>query len=707
MNINHMSQSMQVSNPANDSSHSMLSKIQRYTWTFRKWWWVIVITFILGTSWAAWTDSKKAPSYISNGRMIVGGRIALPQGVTLSEDNAYFYGTQSRIMESIQVRQKAATQVEAKSPELRASPVYLSVTQERGTSFFNLTAVGEEPNYTQAFLNACMEQYVKWRREKWQDKVNQKMVELTDEQMRGEKQLDTGLQDLLDFKKKYNVAALEDEGNSASKRLARLNEVLALKKQELQLLNVLTVEQNIDRKQQSQTSNAAGDSASDPIPAPSGAEEEYLKAKHQLELIKAEKLRRSKVMRPKHPFIVRLDAEIEQQQGLIEQFLEQSKALLANRRDSIRLEIESLETSKKDLEERTMELSGRLNAYERIKIKVDQTKTQQTMLQSSGQKVAVDGRLQDDVVEVMDQASTPEATKPGFVKDVSIGALSGIFVGVLIVFLIGLLDDRVTSSIELRERFPEPLLGHIPHEGSAGGARVSMLSVNNKQGVFVEAYRNLRSTLHFMSLEEPRPKAFLVTSAVPGEGKSTVAVNLGMILAGGGSKTLLIDADLRKGLLHSYFEVESAPGLIEVLNGDLSWRDAVVETKIKNLSLLPRGKGGAGPAEYFMSGESDKFLKDVYAAGYDRLIFDSAPILATDDTACLAPKIDATLFVVRSEVSSMRLTRSALDALHKRQVNVLGLILNAANLRSSEYHYYHKYGDYYSDTRQASEPKSV
>ena len=227
-----------------------------------------------------------------------------------------------------------------------------------------------------------------------------------------------------------------------------------------------------------------------------------------------------------------------------------------------------------------------------------------------------------------------------------------------------------------------------------------MLTVNNKQGIFVEAYRNLRSTLHFMSLEEPRPKAFLVTSAVPGEGKSTVAVNLGIILAGGGSRTLLIDADLRKGLLHTYFKVESSPGLIEVLDGSVKWQDALVTTEIKNLTLLPRGKSGVGPTEFFMSEASDQFLREVYAAGYDRIIVDSAPILATDDTACLAPKIDATLFVVRAEASSMRLTRTALDALHKRQVNVLGLILNAASLRSSEYQYYHKYGDYYSDAAQ-------
>ena len=139
-----MSNAIEVTNAQSSSSQSMLSKVQRYSWTFRKWWWIILITVALGVSWAAWTDSKKPPSYMSSGRMMVSGRVALPQGATLSEEVTNFYGTQTRIMESVQVRQRAAARIESKSPELRASLVYLSASMERGTSFFNLTAIGEE-----------------------------------------------------------------------------------------------------------------------------------------------------------------------------------------------------------------------------------------------------------------------------------------------------------------------------------------------------------------------------------------------------------------------------------------------------------------------------------------------------------------------------------------------------------------------------------
>ena len=678
-------------------THSMLSKVQRFSWTFRKWWWILLITAGLGICWAAWTDSKKPLTYLSVGRMMVSGKLALPEGVPYSEEVSMFYGTQSRLMESAKVRQRAAARVESTLPDLRASSVYLSVAQERGTSFLVLSAVGEEPNYTRAFLNACMEEYIRFKRDERIGTTDESVISLTDNLLKCVRDLDAGELELIEFKKKYNVAALGEEGNIAAKNLAQLNQKLANLKMELQLLSQLDVEQNIERKQQSATANGTGDNAVDQNSVPSGAEVEYPKAKMQMQLLRAEKDRRARYMRPKHPLMVQLDAAISEQEGLIKLYRDQNLAQQEMHRESLRKEKDALEASLHEWNERTLESTGRVTAYDRLNSQVENLKSKQKQLHATIASIELERGTIHDVLKVMDQASLPESTKPGLLKDLSIGALIGIATGLAIVFLIGILDDRITSSNELRERFPEPLLGHIPHEASGVGKRVSMLTVSNKQGIFVEAYRNLRSTLHFMSLEEPRPKAFLVTSAVPGEGKSTLAVNLGIILAGGGSRTLLIDADLRKGLLHSYFSVEAIPGLVEVLNGDVAWKDAVVETSVPNLSLLPRGKGGVGPGEFFLSDAADQFLREIYAAGYDKIIFDSAPILATDDTACLAPKIDATLFVVRAEASSMRLTRSALDALHKRQVNVLGLILNAANLRSSEYHYYQKYGDYYAD----------
>lgn len=194
-----MSDTEELLRPALTPNHSVLSKLQRFSWTFRKWWWILLITTGLGVSWETWNDAKKAPSYRSDARMMVSGKIALPESAPYSEEGITFYGTQSRLMESAPVRQAAAARVESTLPDLRASAVHVSVTQERGTSFFILTAIGEEPHYTQAFLNACMEEYIRLKRG-FIDKANDEiLISLTENLLKVERDLEAGQLELIEF----------------------------------------------------------------------------------------------------------------------------------------------------------------------------------------------------------------------------------------------------------------------------------------------------------------------------------------------------------------------------------------------------------------------------------------------------------------------------------------------------------------------------
>ena len=205
--------------PNDPGAHSMLSKFQRYSWTFRKWWWILLICGGVGIAWAGWKDSKKSPSYLSMARMMVNGRVAIPEGMTFSDENTNFFGTQCKLMESAIVRKKAAESVEGKSPELVACGVNVSVSPEHGTSLFILTAVGDEPKYTQAFLDAVMEGYIRHKQDLRTQLIDKMLISITDQQLKGDRDLDTGQDELQEFKKKHNVAALELEGNAAARRL--------------------------------------------------------------------------------------------------------------------------------------------------------------------------------------------------------------------------------------------------------------------------------------------------------------------------------------------------------------------------------------------------------------------------------------------------------------------------------------------------------
>ena len=166
------------------------------------------------------------------------------------------------------------------------------------------------------------------------------------------------------------------------------------------------------------------------------------------------------------------------------------------------------------------------------------------------------------------------------------------------------------------------------------------------------------------------------------------------MLAFAGMKTLLIDADLRRGAIHQSFGVPRDPGLTDVLGHNVNWKLAIRTTGIENLHVLPRGRNVPQPSEYLLNKATDRLLQELYPL-YDYIIIDSSPVLAADDTASLAPKIDATLFVTRMGFTSAKMTRKSLEILYKRQANIPGVILNQVDTSSPEFVYY-QYEEYYS-----------
>src|SRR5438874_1342850 len=173
-----------------------------------------------------------------------------------------------------------------------------------------------------------------------------------------------------------------------------------------------------------------------------------------------------------------------------------------------------------------------------------------------------------------------------------------------------------------------------------------------------------------------------------------VSANLAITMALSGARTLLVDGDLRRGALREAFGVSSKIGFSEVLKQEVNWQEVVVPTTYPNLFLLPRGKTLGQPSEHLLRDSTDALLRDMYNH-YDYIIIDSSPVLAADDSTSLAPKIDATLFVVRLSYTSARLTRKSLELLYNRQVNVPGVILNYVDTSLPEYYYY-QYSEYYN-----------
>jgi capsular exopolysaccharide synthesis family protein len=674
---------------------------QRYKYMLQSWWWIPLLTTAIGLGLQAWIVLSAPPQYQSNGRLMVSGKINLPDGAVYNEEAANFFGTQLELLQSSEVARRADARVMALNPNLDKVPVRLYANIISKTSIFAVTAQGLQPQQTKAYLDAVMDEYIAYRRSMRSDKSDVTLSAITDQVVDLEKDLRKSEEELFDWQKQNNVVFLQEEGNSAGAYLAQLNRQLANLRTEYTLLETLSLEQNLERRGQTDRLADSQPEGMNSIMRSFGPAADYLKARQELQLLRAQLVEMGISLKPRHPKMVELSQRIALQERLMEIFQGQTVDQFDSQVSSLKVQIGNTEAAIKEWEVKALDLSRRLGEYERIKSKVERLKGLYERLLASVQNVDVNRNIDQDVVTVMEYGGPPSAVRPDLGRALLMGGLGGFAVGLGILLLIGKLDDRYISVSELEAHAELDVVGLIPRLKSS---EMQSLQENDKRHILVESFRHIRSSILFMPEGEFNPKSFLITSAIPGDGKSTLATNLAITLALAGSKTLLIDGDLRRGRLARHFSTPTEPGLAELLKERTTLAEAMIPTHIPNLSFLARGKALAGGSEPVPGTIFSKLMTTLYEQ-FDYIIIDSCPVLAADDSSAIAPLVDAVFFVVRARFTSARLFIRSLKLLAVRGVNVRGLIYNCAEMGSSDYPYY-QYKEYHRTVTAPEEAKA-
>jgi polysaccharide biosynthesis transport protein len=679
----------------------LISRINRLKNLLTTKWWLPVLGVAIGLGVENRMGHNEEPLYTSSGRMIVSIKLSIPEGSVYSEELNNFLGTQAALMQSGVVINRAYAAVAALFPDVAMKPVSMKVTVVPKTSIFLLQGTGDEPRYTQAFVQACMEEYVNLKKDMRAQTSDTTIAGLTEEVLRLKKELAQCDADIVAFQSSNSVVLLEEQGNSAGSYVAGLSQRLSGLKSEYSLLETLTLDQNLARQQRDAGNGQASGNGNDQASATPGGERmdsDYLKVKQELLQIKAQQEEMSQYLRPKHPKMIALDEEVARRERLLKMYKDESADKLEGYKNSLKLQIANLQKDVDEWDAKTLEIGRKTAEFQRLKGNAQRIQALYDRLLATMQTLDVNKEISPESVNIMEKASAPSPQRPDLQKKMTFGAMVGLACSLLLLVVIDRLDDRLNSSSEVTDLFDETVLGQIPRESALNSeGKMALLRPDDDRHSFLEAYRSLRSSLLYMAERGKVPKTVLVTSSVPNDGKSITSANLAITLANGGSSVLLIDGDLRKGSQHNRFDVEVGPGLSEALSQGMKWNELVRDTKIPRLFLLPRGAATQYSSELFLSGSIDILLKDAVSK-FDFVVVDSAPVMAADDVTSLAPHVDGVIFVIRAEFTSARVAHAALESLYQRKVHILGLVFNAIRTSSLDYYHYYKYKDYYGSS---------
>jgi capsular exopolysaccharide synthesis family protein len=294
-------------------------------------------------------------------------------------------------------------------------------------------------------------------------------------------------------------------------------------------------------------------------------------------------------------------------------------------------------------------------------------------------------------VRTMDRAEVPPAPyTPDVANNLMIALITGLVLALGVAFGLDYLDDTIKTPEDITRKLRIPFLGLVP---SVRGDRQPILSGPVPHD-FGEAYRALRTSLVFTSGGE-KTRVIAVTSAQPLEGKTTTACNLAMVLAFGGSRVLLIDADLRRPGVHKALKMNNTVGLSHLLVGQARVREAIQRTSDPNFCVMTAGRTPPNPSELLSSERMRQLIGNLSEGPFDWVIIDTPPVLAVTDAVVVTPMVSGTVFVLGAEMTRRRLAERAVQMVLQTRPRMVGAVLNRVNFDRNKYYYSRYYGYQY------------
>ena len=361
--------------------------------------------------------------------------------------------------------------------------------------------------------------------------------------------------------------------------------------------------------------------------------------------------------------------------------------------------IEELDTKIGGVEKNAMSISDDITELNILKRQIEDKRAEsREILERLSEVDLVSNDYNSYKVRIIDSPKIGSRKSPDFIRSLGLGALLGSLLGTGLALLVDKFDLSYRNPNEILESLNIPVVGKVPRikQVATDSGEMSTLVMAHKPGsVGAESFRAIRTAM-FFAASASNWKTFLFTSPSPGDGKSTICCNIAISIAQTGKRVLLLDADFRRPMVHTYFNEELEPGLLGYLYGDKKLKEVVLPSCQPNLFLLPTGGRPKNPGELVTSKEFDNVLKKLKES-FDFILIDSPPVLPVADPTVLATKVDAAYLVMRIRKGIKISAQNAKDNLDRVSSNTVGIIVNGVdqNPYYSEYGYYYQYNGGY------------
>ncbi|HKB11803.1 MAG TPA: polysaccharide biosynthesis tyrosine autokinase [Vicinamibacterales bacterium] len=559
----------------------------------------------------------------------------------------------------------------------------VNVEPVRGSHLVDVTFLSEDAKFAAEAVNALIDEYVSQNLElKLQS--TQGMLDWLDRELDNQqKRVEDSERGLAEYREKENALSLDDKQNIVLSRLNQLNDAVTRARTERVQKESLY----------NQVKAISTGTAPDAIPA-IATNAAVANAKSKLIDLQREKARLLERYAEKHPQVINVNAALQDAQRQVDLEIARAVQSVKNEYETAVLQEQTLARNLDGAKSEAQDLNRKGIGYGVMEREAKSNREVYQSLLTREKELRVSANSRTNNVRVVDRAETPRGPiSASGRRTLMMSVFIGLVLAVGVALGLDYMNDTIKTPEDVTRRLKLPFLGLVP---AVRGDKHPLLASSHVPHDFGESFRSLRTSL-LSKYSGDSTKILIVTSAQPLEGKTTTAANIAMALAYGGSRVLLIDADMRRPGLHRPLRLTNERGLSQVLTGQARVRDVIQRTVDPNLLAITAGRSPLNPSELLSSERMKTLLTNLMHGPFNWIVIDTPPVLAVTDAVILAPLVSGVTFVVGAEMTRRRLAERAIETVMQAHPRFAAVVLNKVNFAKNKYYYSRYYGHQYKN----------